>query len=154
MDSEQAVTRNKKMVVEQVKPLIDNGQYLDALRTAEGEWGRYAGWNDPEQIRLLSKLLRHLGRPRSAEYLTLKLWRQNPCDNGAAFQAFFYFLSKKGAIYCHRFLMQWRELATEPSEVSDWMVVEAIFHAQMRDFATSHQLLDEAMVHSESMECK
>ncbi len=152
MDSEQAVTRNKKMVVEQVKPLIDNGQYLDALRTAEGEWGRYAGWNDPEQIRLLSKLLRHLGRPRSAEYLTLKLWRQNPCDNGAAFQAFFYFLSKKGAIYCHRFLMQWRELATEPSEVSDWMVVEAIFHAQMRDFATSHQLLDEAMVHSESME--
>ncbi|BDU40844.1 tetratricopeptide repeat protein [Vibrio nigripulchritudo] len=152
MDSEQVVERSEKAVIDRVTTLMEEGLYLDALHMAESQWGNHADWEETQQLELLAKLLRQLGRARAAEYLTLKIWRRNKSDSNAAFRAFFYFFYQKGAVHCHDILAKWRELASKPSEVSDWIAAEAIFYSRLRDFATTHRLLDEASEHSDSQD--
>jgi tetratricopeptide (TPR) repeat protein len=139
----------RPVVLESIRNLYEAGRYLEAYRIAEAQ-GPLRNWQEPEARLLAGRLAQSLGSKRLSQYLVITAYRAAPSRLEHLLFYGFYSLEKWGPLMTWRLLDGVERWPAERGEGqvgmwADLIALRARCAAAFRDFATAHQLIEQAL---------
>jgi tetratricopeptide (TPR) repeat protein len=127
-----------------IRELYGRGLYRQALAAGE-RFGPLRNWAGPAARLMAGRLAIQLGAPKLGKRLHLVAFRQSPAHLEAVYYHARYRLEQFGPLSCWRFVRQHPDWSDAPPELrADWLAIQALACARVRDFDRAERLLAQA----------
>ncbi|MET1257077.1 tetratricopeptide repeat protein [Aliikangiella maris] len=140
------------IMLEQVETNIKYGAYRKALSLAQSSWGDFQTWRTPQQLLKLIVILNKLGRPRAADFLRLKLWRQNPGNSELAVNAAYSLIYRQGPDAMWNLANQHLQSEQLNHELrAEWLLFKSQICARMKDFEQAKYFYEQSTQYAQNL---
>lgn len=128
----------------QIRELYDQGLYCQAYQ-AGADLGELKQWPGPAARILAGRLAMQLGSPKLGRTLHAVVYRQSPAFPEAVYYNARYRMERFGPYGCLRFMKQHTDWSDSSPELrADWMALEGLAAAQLRDAYRTEKKFDQA----------